>query len=135
AFMLAALGIKDERIRDILIDRLEYDAGDAALALSVYRDPATRKALEKMLEQIPEEDQHLRRELAVAIEESEKPPADAEIEPEGFNIWELFPDEATPPVEVLTESELLDMLASPSAEYRAEAALSFRSRSEYAPAV
>ena len=135
AFLLAALGIRDPRILKILEDRLEYDAGDAALALSVYRDPAARPALQKLLDQIPGDDESLRREITVAMETADEPRPDSEIEPEPFDIWDLFPETSTPPVEVLSEPELLEMLSSPSVEYRAEAALSFRSRSEYSPEV
>ncbi len=130
-FLLAALGVRDERILKLLTERLEYDAGDAALALSVYRDPAAKPALEAMLAQIPESEDAIRRELTMAIESSDEPHSDAEVEPEPFDLWELFPETTTPPVEVLSEGELLEMLSSSAVEYRAEAATSFRNRGEF----
>jgi len=136
AFLLAALGVQDERIRKLLVDRLEFDAGDAALALGVYRDPGAKPALESMFASIPEAEEQLRREFALAIEACDEPrpePAEVEVEPKAFDIWELFPEDAVPPVEILSEVELRDMLASPSAEYRREAALAFRNRTDYTP--
>ena len=135
AFLLAALGVRDERILQLLTERLDYDAGDAALALSVYRDPAAKPALEAMLVQLSESDDSLRRELSTAIEACDEPPLESEVEPEPLNIWELFPDESTPPVDLLSEPDLLEMLSSTAADYRREAALTFRGRSEYSPAV
>jgi hypothetical protein len=139
AFLLAALGVRDVRIRDRLVDRMEYDAGEAALALSVYRDPSTVSALEDMLSRIPLEEDQLRREFTLAIEASRSADqtvaAEVEVEPEPFDIWELYADVAAPPVESLSEPELLDMLASPAPEYRCGAAQAFRNREEYSRTV
>lgn len=135
AFLLAALGVKDQRILDLLIDRLEYNTEEAALALSVYRDPAAIPALEKFLAEIPETDVGLRRELQMAIDTAGVARDDAEVEAEPFDIWDMYPESSTPPLEMLSEGELLEMLSSSSAEYRSEAALSFRNRSEYSSAV
>ncbi len=41
AFILASLGIQDERIRKILLDRREYDVEDTTLLLGIYDDPVT----------------------------------------------------------------------------------------------
>lgn len=132
AFILASLGVRDPRILGILIDRLEYDAGDAALALSIYRDPAAIPALERILAEIPESDVPLRREVQDAIESSgESKRLDIEVEPEPFDIWDLYPEESGPPVEDLTEPDLLEMLGSTAPSYRREAAFGLRNRSEY----
>jgi len=45
AFLLAALGVRDERILQILLDRLSLEPGDAAFCLGVYGDPAVKPAL------------------------------------------------------------------------------------------
>ena len=136
AFLLAATGTHDPRILQLLTDRLEFDAGEAALALSVYHDPAANAAIEKMLAEIPAEDAPLRRDLQMAIDTASAPrPAETTAAPEPFDIWDLYPETSPPPVELLTEADLLNMLSGPSTEYRAEAALSFRNRSEYSPNV
>jgi HEAT repeat protein len=136
AFLLAATGTHDPRILKILVDRLEYDAGEAALALSLYRDPEANTAIEQMLAKIPEEDGGLRRDLQMAIDSASVPKGEeTTAAPEPFDIWDLYPETSPPPVELLTEADLLEMLSGPSAEYRSEAAISFRNRSEYSPQV
>ncbi len=56
AFVLAGLHVRDPRILEMLLDRLEYDAADGAFVLGLYGDAAARPALEKMLTEIPGED-------------------------------------------------------------------------------
>ena len=69
AFLLASLRVRDPRILAILLDRLEYDAGDGALSLGLYGDEAARPALEKVLAELPEDDVHLRQDITDAIEQ------------------------------------------------------------------
>lgn len=127
-FLLASLGVRDERILEVLLDRLEFDAGDGAFCLGLYGDPAAKPALEKMLADIPPEDQQLHREFTFAIEQIDEAKPPARHEPEPFDIWELYPDEAPPPFEVLSAAEVLEMLESESAVNRVNAAESFRNR-------
>ena len=47
AFTLASLGIRDERILQVLTSRLEQDPSDALFLLSIYGDPAARPAIER----------------------------------------------------------------------------------------
>ena len=56
AFLLAGLRVRDPRVLELLLDRLEYDAADGAFCLGLYGDPAAQPALEKMLGEIPEEE-------------------------------------------------------------------------------
>ena len=126
AFVLASLGMRDERVLNVLQERLEYDAGDGAFLLGLYGDPASKPALEKMLAEIDPDDGDLRREIIYAIDRVDAEPTAEKHEDEPFDIWEMYPEKAVPPVEVLTEAERLDMLASPAPEYRIEAAESFR---------
>ena len=123
-FLLGALKIHDPRVLKILTDRLEYDVSDAALCLDVYGDPAAIPALEEMLQQIPESDESLRRELLDVIENLKKPPeaSDREVV---FDIWPLYPAKAGPVFDVLSEADRVEMLDTPHAELRAEAASSF----------
>lgn len=125
AFLLAALHVKDPRILKVLTDRLDYDLSDAALCLDVYGDPAAIPALEKMLAQIPEDDGHLRAEVAEAMETLHQP-KQSDIEPPGkSDIWDLYPEEAPPAFDVLSEDDLLQMIESPSPKRRAEVAEAF----------
>ena len=125
AFLLAGLRIHDPRVLAVLLDRLEFDAADGAFCLGLYGDPAAKPALEKMLAEIPDtkEDAELRREIAYAIQQLEAP--EAPYQPEPFEILTEYPKEALPEFDVLTEAERLELLGSPDAAIRAEAAYSF----------
>lgn len=112
AFLLAGLSFQDPRILELLLERLEFDAADGAFALGVYRDPAARPALEKMLAEIPAEDTELRREIAFALERLNEPRVPYEVEP--FDILREYPEHALPAFDLLTEPERLEMLASPT---------------------
>ena len=128
AFVLASLRVRDERILNILLERLEYDAADGAFCLGLHGDPAAKPELDKLLAEIPEEDVELRREIRFAIEQIDAPPAEVQPEPEPFDVFAQYSDEAPPPVDILSEEERIEMLDSPSAELRIEAADSFRNR-------
>jgi len=129
AFLLASLHARDERILKLLLERLEYDAADGAFCLGLYGDPASKPALEQLLEDIPQEDMELRREIQFAIDQIDSPSsALSEIAPEPFDIFELYPERATPPLDILSEEERLEMLDAGSAELRPAAADTFRNR-------
>src|SRR5271166_1361566 len=124
-FLLAALNVRDPRVLKILTDRLEYDLSDAALCLDVYGDPAAIPALEKILAQLPPEDASLTNELTSAIENLQESKSAHGEEHHSFDIFELYPEEASPAFDALTESDLLEMLDSISAKRRAEVAEGF----------
>lgn len=131
AFLLAGLRVRDARVLALLLDRLEFDAADGAFCLGLYGDPAAKPALEKMLEELagpsrPEEEKYdaeLRREITHAIEALDAP--EPQYQPEAFDILAEYPKQALPEFDVLSESERTDLLASPEAPVRAEAAYSF----------
>ncbi|MEJ7605824.1 MAG: hypothetical protein WKF37_06070 [Bryobacteraceae bacterium] len=131
AFLLAGLGIRDPRILEILLSRLEYDAGDTAISLGLYGDPAAKPALEKLLAELPEEDSHLRSDIEDAISQLGRT---AEPEETGvYDIWEDFPEKAGPEFDVLSEADRIEYLTAGEAEERKGAAASFISR-EYSTA-
>jgi HEAT repeat protein len=121
AFLLASFRIPDERVLRILLDRLEYDAGDGAIALGMYGDPAARQALETLLNEV--DDPHLRRDIEQALEDLGRPVEDEEPTP--FDVYAQFPEHAYPDAEELSEADRLEMLASSDAEYRFAAAAGF----------
>jgi hypothetical protein len=129
AFLLAALRARSPEVLAVLLDRLEYDAGDGAFCLGLYGDAAARPALEKMLAEVPagedaeKQDAELRREIEYAIEQLEAP--EPHYEPEPFDIYEEYPKKSLPPYDVLDESERLALLTSDDADVRAGAAHSF----------
>ena len=123
AFLLAALRLRDARVLQVLLDRLEYDAADGAFCLGLYGDPSAKSALEKMLAEIPDSDQELRREITHAVEQLDAP--EPQYEPEPFDILAEYPERELPPFDVLNEAERIEMLSSTEADVRAGAAHSF----------
>jgi HEAT repeat protein len=120
AFALAALRPRDPRVLQILVERLEYDMEDAALALGLYGDPAARPALEKFLAEDPENPY-----VKDALAEIAKPaPAVAAEEP--FDIWGAYPEVAAPDLSAMSEADRAELLEKGSnAEERRDAAYSF----------
>jgi HEAT repeat protein len=123
AFLLAGLHVRDSRILELLLERLEYDTADGAFAIGVYGDPAARPALEKMLAEIPEEDAELRRELKHALDQLDAAPA--QYEADEFDILKEYPERELPAFDLLLEPERLELLKSEDAATRAGAAHSF----------
>jgi hypothetical protein len=128
AFLLAGLRIRDPRVRDLLLERLEFDAADGAFCLGLYGDPTTRPALEKMLAEVSDssdedDDGELSREISHALEALDAP--EPQYKPEPFDILAEYPKKQLPEFDLLTEPERIELLASPDPEVRAEAAYSF----------
>jgi len=127
AFLLAGLRVRDERVRDLLLDRLEFDTADGAFCLGLYGDPSTKPALEKMLAEVSatpdEEEGELRREIAHAIEALDAPEPEYKSEP--FDILAEYGKKELPEFDMLSEAERIELLTSPDPEIRAEAAYSF----------
>jgi len=123
AFLLAGLGVRDSRVLALLLDRLQFDAGDGALCLELYHDPAARPALEAMLAEIPAEDVALRRDFQHALAELNEPAPS--YEPIPFDIMKEYPARELPAFDVLRESERMQLMASSDADTRAAAAHSF----------
>lgn len=131
AFLLASFRIHDPRILAILLDRLEYDAGDGALCLGLYSDPAAKPALEKLLDSLSAEETHLRQDILDAIQQLGRPVE--EDEPAPYDIWEDYPEKAGPAIEALTDQERISLLDSPDSEYRAVGVASWINRDLDAP--
>jgi hypothetical protein len=125
AFILATLGLRDERILKLLIDRLEYDLSDTVLLLEMYGDPAAADAIEKQAATLGDSDEELKQEIAVMLEALRSQADDDEFEREPFDIWELYPQKADLPVDLLDEDERQELLDHPQASVRAIAASSF----------
>ena len=123
AFLLAGLGVRDPRVLAVLLDRLQFDAGDGALCLELYHDPAARPALETMLAEIPAEEVELRRDLQHALQELDQPAA--AYQPIPFDVMEEYPARELPAFDVLSEAERMQLIESPDPETRAAAAHSF----------
>lgn len=103
AFLLAGLGIRDERIVPILSARLEFDMEDAAISIGTYGDPAALPALEEALAEVGKN-----RELEFAIEQLKNPPPEAIVEGE-FDLSEEYVEAGLPEFDVLTDEEILQV--------------------------
>lgn len=125
AFILAGLGVRDDRVLRILLERLEYDATDGGMCLGLYGDPAAIAAIEKMKAEVPADDIELRRELQNAIDEIGSHGADTGDATAGFDLFDGYPETAGPDFDVLSGEDRLTLLSHESAEFRAEAARSF----------
>jgi len=127
AFLLANLGLRDERILKLLVERLEYDLSDTVLLFDMYGDPAAIPAIEKAAATLdPESDRELKQEIDKTLEALRTGNSgESATENEPFDIWELYPEKADPPLDLLDEDERLELLAHPVASVRAAAANSF----------
>jgi HEAT repeat protein len=126
AFMLAGLGVRDQRILDLLLERLEYEAGDGALSLGLYGDPAAIPHIERILAEIPESDPNLRHELVSAIRQIEASQQTTPVPPPPFDIFALYPEKEGPRYHALSPEQRLSLLAGMPSDIRADAAASFR---------
>lgn len=123
AFLLAGLRVRDARVLELLLDRLEFDAADGAFLLGLYGDLAARPALEKMMAEIPKDEAELRLEIERSIELLDSP--EPKYEPEPFDILKDYPKTELPAFDLLPDSERIAMLSSDDALIRAGAAHSF----------
>lgn len=122
-FLIAAMGVSDERVRAIMRDTLARDPYEGGLSIGLLADPALKPDVEAALAALPPGAQSDRKALEDCLATIEAAPAARDLPP--FDIFELYPATAAPPLEVLPPEEVLPYLSCDSAEYRAAAARSF----------
>jgi hypothetical protein len=120
AFLLAGMGIKDPRILEILLNRLDVNWEDALFHLEVYGDPAATPELERRAEQASGEELL---DLRDTIDDLREPKPDTHVA--DFNIWEFYPETNKPDYDLASEADRLELLTSPDAEQRMEVAETF----------
>ncbi len=133
-FVLAALRIRDARVLEALTRRLAIDPQDAALCLETYGDRAAIPAIEAALAQIPAGDSGARAPLEAVIRSLETPEETSTIADEPFDIWNLYPAEASPDFHALEDEDRLAMLERGSPTLRADVASSYQG-TDLSPAV
>jgi HEAT repeat protein len=117
-FLLGSLGIRDPRILEALVERLQTDPMDAGHCLAAYGDPAAIPAMRAAIEAMKEDEwmieslRHSLREL-----EAGRRPLEDEDE-ESFDLWELYPEDTDPRFDLLTAAETEMFLDSSDAENR-----------------
>src|SRR5258708_15339608 len=114
-FVLSVLRVRDDRILEALTKRLEYDPGDAAVCLEIYGDKKAIPALEAVLDEIPPSDPRHNRIQSLITRLASHGESVPEIL-ERFDIWELYPETDSPPLDVVSEADRLAMLEVGSAE-------------------
>ena len=126
AFILANLRVRDNRILQLLLDRLEFDLSDTALLLSIYGDRQARPALEQAAADLGPSEAELKKEITDALESLDNPVKTVMEDQEPFDIWSLYPEREDLPVDLLEDDERLQLLETVSAPaVRAAAAASF----------
>jgi hypothetical protein len=124
-FVLSQLRVHDPRILEALTQRLANGDPEAALFLDMYGDPAAIPALEEALARFKPTDIDAFR-IRSFIEDLSSGTQAPEEQEEPFNLWSLYPENDSPPLELLDEEARIEMLASGSAELRAEVAAFYR---------
>ena len=125
AFVLASLNVRDSRILDVLVRRLDEDVSDAALSLEIYGDPAALPALQAALAGLPAEDLRQRQMVQSAIDVLSLGPKSLDEAPGRFDIWTEYAEKDAPDFDAFSEQDRLEMLASGSAEIRTAVAASY----------
>jgi hypothetical protein len=128
AFLLAAMGARDERVRAILRGVLAADPYEGALSIGLLGDPALKPDVEAALAALPAAASAERKALEDCLEMLAAP---SPREPEPFDIFSLYPASAPPLFEALPDEDILPYLACGSAEYRAAAARAFAGIQDY----
>jgi HEAT repeat protein len=124
AFLLATFHVRDERIFQLLLDRLEFNAAEGAFLLGMYGDPAAKPHLEAVAAALDSGEQELRKEIAEALKLLETQ-AEAIHEPTPLDIYSIYPEEADLPIDLLSEEQRVKLLDDPRPGIRAQAAHSF----------
>jgi HEAT repeat protein len=125
-FLLAALRVRDRRVLEALTSRLETDPQDAALCLEMYGDPAAIPALETALAKIPADDTRSCAPIKAVIDGLSAPAVAASEPDQPFDIWALYPEEASLDFAALEDEDRLAMLEKGSPSLKVEVALSYQ---------
>jgi SEC-C motif len=124
-FVLSVLHVGDDRVLEALTNRLHVDPADAAVCLEIYGDRNAIPALEAALAGIPADDPvHNQIKSLIPRLGSSIVKGPESLEP--FDIWELYPEEDSPPLDILSEADRLAMLDVASDELRGDIVESFR---------
>ncbi len=123
-FLLAALGVRDPRIPELLETVLAVDPYEGALCVGLYGDPALVPMIQDALSELPEGDEAQQERKALedclAQLEAGEPVRDLPY----FDILKHYRDNAPPLFESLPEDQVEEFLNCDFVEYRLEAALS-----------
>lgn len=105
AFLLSGLGLRDPRIVQINLERLQFDMEDGAMLLGLYGDKAGIPALEKLSIELGKN-----REIDFALEQLRQSNGEAYF-PEIDHLAD-YPETAGPEFEVLDDDEIVEFATS-----------------------
>jgi HEAT repeat protein len=124
AFLLASFHIRDERIFELLLERLAFSAAEGAFLLGIYGDPAGSAHLEKLLLTLDESDAALKKDIAEALKLLTVR-SEGGHEPTPLDIYSRYPEKLELPIDLLSEEDRFTLLSDSRPEIRREAAKSF----------
>jgi hypothetical protein len=130
AFILANLRVRDQRVLELLLGRLDYDFSDALLLLGMYGDPAAIEPIAQFAPKLGDNETELKKEITDTVRTLEQAGAQsaAATADEPFDIWGQYPERADLPVDMLDEDERVQLLDHSVPSVRAAAANSFFNR-------
>jgi HEAT repeat protein len=122
-FVLAATGVKDPRIVDLLLPVLAADPYEGALSIGLYGDPSLAPQVQAALDALPPASVEERKALQDCLESL----ADAGVvadQPEPFEMLSTYPEAVSPLFDYLDNAQIAEFLRCPEPAYRHDAALS-----------
>ncbi|HNY40676.1 MAG TPA: HEAT repeat domain-containing protein [Bryobacteraceae bacterium] len=122
-FVLAATGVRDERVAKLLLSTLATDPYAGALSIGLYGDPALAAPVQQALDALPESSAEDRKALADCLEAL----ANASVEDrqiERPDILPDYPEAASPLFDYLDDDHLIEFLRCADPGCRHDAALS-----------
>jgi HEAT repeat protein len=120
AFLLASLGVKDDRIYQRLLHHLEIEPLEASHSLATYGDSAAIPAIEQVRESAQEE--WMRESMTSDIERLRNPVEEtADEDDEDHDIRHEFPELAGPEFEAIKDEDIPKFLDHPDEEARGSA--------------
>jgi len=121
-FVLAATGVREERIAKLLLDTLKADPYEGALSIGLYGDSALAGPVKEVLDALPESASEERKAIAgcldtlAAGEAREASPAP--------DVLPAYPEAAPPLFDYLDNQQLIEFLSCPEPSLRHDAAAS-----------
>jgi hypothetical protein len=123
-FLLAALGVRDPRIPELLETVLAVDPYEGALCVGLYGDPALRPMVLDALSELSEGDEAQQERKALEDCLAQLDAGEAVHDLPVFDLMKLYADTAPPLFEALPEDQVEEYLVCDFVEYRVDAALS-----------
>jgi hypothetical protein len=123
-FLLAALGVRDPRIPELLETVLAVDPYEGALCVGLYGDPALRPMVLDALSELPAGDEAQQERKALEDCLAQLDAGEIVHDLPAFDLLKLYSETTAPLFEALPEDQVEEYLVCDFVEYRVDAALS-----------